>query len=228
MIESYDKPRIGEDGYQYFTYGLNAVFEVETQQGVVRYQIIGMQWSESGEYQTYTVEVLTGELRQLRELSLDRLNYLLTATGTATELSPGDPQELPLTRTEVELYYEKEVKARGKRKREANAKLKEHKEYKSIISEEKELLPRCTEAFARCAENGSELEARIYELAARKRAILSELGISPADLASPEPCEECNGKGVTGHGWICACAHAQNEAIKAYSAAERRLARLKI
>ena len=62
---------------------------------------------------------------------------------------------------------------------------------------------------------------------AEKRAILDKLGIKPSDLKTVEKCGECEDKGITPKGNICACALAQSVKIRAYCAAER-LVELKI
>ena len=214
--------RVGSDGYYYFAYNVNAAYAVKTATGTVTYEIVEAIYRE-GE-QSYTVRVSGKQETRHREMSLQRLNYVLKNAEVTNE---GTPEELPVTKEEVELYYIRCVRLRNKRKREATAKLKEDKEYQKLLAEEKELTPKWAQAIRWENALANELEKRVAIINAKKRAILDKLDVRLSDLKTSEPCEVCAGKGITSKGKICECAFAIKNEIKAYCAAERLVERKK-
>ena len=212
-------PCIGDDGYYYFTYNQGAEYEVNTGTGAAVYTILDCVYQE--ESQSYVVGIQVGENKSVREMSLQRLSFLFDNAKSVKVITEGEPKELPVTKAEVELYYARYVKARNKRKREANATLKDDKAYQKLLAEEKDLSPKWAQAICNESADESALEEKMKTISAEKRAILDKLGIKPSDLKAVEKCEVCEDKGVTPKGNICACALAQSVKIKAYCAAER-------
>lgn len=220
-------PRIGDDGYAIYTYGVGALWIVETETGNVHYKIIEPIWNEEGLYEAYIVEVKSEKEQQLREMTLERLNYLLSSSKRTTLMHGGIVRRFPLLREEVERYYQTEAKERSKQKREALAKLKADEEYQAALGEEKLITPLWTRAIAQHSDEESKIEKRMEELALKKKKIFKKYGINAAVLSAPETCAECDGKGITEKGAICACAKAQQNEIQAYSAAARLVERRK-
>lgn len=217
------QPKIGKDGYNYFTYGYGTAWQVETDAGTVVYTIVDGFLQD--EKQWYVVHVEGDRVSKYREMAIQRLQYILESSQRIELLDDGEPREMPVLKAEVEKYYDRYVKARNKRKREANGKLKDHKDYQKLVSEEKELTPKWAKAILHGSD--TEIERRMEEIISKKRAIYQELGIDLSDLLPPEVCEECNNKGITSKGAICKCALQKEEAIKAYCAAERVVERKK-
>lgn len=222
MSEKGRKPFIGTDGYAYYAYGEGAVFEVQTETGAAKYRIIEPLWRENSEKQSYLVEVYQEGSQEelLREMSQERLEYLLSGNNVV-QILEGELVELPLMKEEVERYYKFVVQERIKRKREANARLKEDKEYKEILSEEKLLTPLWARAIALQSHEEGDIAKRMGELAKKKMQIFNKHGIEPSVLSAAEVCEECEGSGILKSGKLCHCAKKQQKAIKAYVAATR-------
>lgn len=216
-------PRVGNDGYNYFTYGYGQTWSVETDAGKVQYTIEDAYLQD--EVQWYSVFVAGGNVSQRREMPIQRFEYMLNSARDVQLLNRGELLEMPVLKNEVEKYYERYVKDRNRRKREANGKLKDNKEYQKLIAEEKELTPRWAIAIVR--GNDTEISRSMGEIISKKRAIYQELGIDLSDLLPPEVCGECNNKGITKKGAICACALCKSEEIKAFCAAERFVERKK-
>lgn len=223
MFQTSQTPQIGDNGYNYYTYGLGATWRVETPSFSVLYRIIEPHWDEDNEYQSFTVAVESPQGVQLREMTLDRLNYLLDHSLDVVQLDVGELVLLPLMKDEVERYYQKIVRERAKRKKESNAKLKAHAEYQALLGEEKLLVSAWIQASYKGDENEIALKNRVSELAKKRKEIFSALEINSADLIIESECETCSEKGITAKGRICACAKAQAQYIKAYCAAERRV-----
>ena len=218
-VKRNEKPRVGRDGYYYFDYNFGAKWAVKTDTGIAYYEIIECIYRD--EQQTYTVRVCTETFDTYREMSLARLRYIFTTAQEIAELNEGTPEELPVTKGEVELYYKRIVDMRKKRRREVNGKLKDDKDYQKLLDEEQKLSPKWAQAIANESADESALEERINEISKKKLEIMDKLGVRPADLKVPETCEICADKGITGKGQICACALKRSAAIKAYCAAER-------
>lgn len=216
-------PCIGDDGYYYFTFNQGAEYEIHTGTGAAVYTILDCVYQE--EQQSYVVGIQVGENKSVREMSLQRLSFLFDNAKSVKAITEGEAKELPVTKAEVELYYARYVKARNKRKREANATLKDDKAYQKLLAEEKDLSPKWAQAICNESADESALEERMKKINAEKRAILDKLGIKPSDLKAVEKCEVCEDKGVTPKGNICACALAQSVKIRAYCAAERLVER---
>ena len=223
MFKTSKAPQIGDNGYNYYTYGLGAAWDVETPTGSVRYKIIEPHWDEDDEYQSFTVAVEGQNDVQLREMTLDRLNYLFDHSLNVVQLEVGELVLLPLMKDEVEKYYKKIVSEQHKKKKETTAKLKESKEYQALLIEEKKLIPEWTQSIVLKSDNELDIERRIGEISAKKKEIMLSLGIEPSGLHAPDVCESCAGKGITVKGKICACAKEQAAQIQAYCAAERRV-----
>ena len=223
-FETLQTPIIGADGYQYYTYGIGATWKVETPSfSMLLYRIIAPHFEEDGEYQTYTVAVESPKDIQIREMTLDRLNYLLESSKKVEKIKDGVAVLLPLMKDEVEKYYQKIVRERVKKKKEANAKLKKHADYQALLGEEKLLIPAWIQASYEAAENEMELEKRVAALAAKRKEIFAELEINASDLNAEDECETCGGRGITANGRICACAKQKASYIQLYCAAERRV-----
>lgn len=212
-------PVVGKDGYYYFRYNVNAKYEITTGENAVVYEIVDCAYDNA--VQTYSVRVECGDVVKYRDMTIDRLDYLLETSKDVKVLNEGTPCEFPLMKADVMHYYAQEIKGRNKRKREQNAKLKDDKDYQKLIDEEKKLTPKWAQAIAMGAEDADELGERIKQINVEKLAIMEKLGVKPSDLKAPEPCETCGDKGVTSRGVICACAQAQSDKIKAYCSAER-------
>ena len=211
--------RVGDNGYYYFTYDYGAQYEIKTSAGVAVYEILDCIYRDGVE--SYTVRVTSGGIAKEREITLQRLRYVFGTAQSVQVVHAGEVQELPVTKEEVELYYTRIVKARNKRKREANAILKEDKEYQKLLAEEKELAPKWAQAICNESADECELAEKMSKISAGKRAILQKLNVEASELKTFEACEVCKDKGVTERGEICACACAQSDKIKAYCAAER-------
>ena len=212
-------PVVGKDGYYYFRYNVNAKYEIPTGENAAVYEIVDCAYENN--VQTYSVRVECGDVVKYRDMTIDRLNYLFETSQDVKVLNEGMPCEFPLTKSEVMQYYARAIKVRNFRKREANAKLKDDKDYQKLIDEEKKLTPKWSQAIAIGAEDADELGERIKQINVEKLAIMDKLGVKPGDLKAPEPCETCNDKGITPRGAICTCAQAQSDKIKAYCSAER-------
>lgn len=224
-VKKNEQPYVGNDGYLYFTYKNGAKWAISTDTGIAFYEIIECIYRE--EKQSYTLRVNSEGLETYREMSLQRLNYLFSTAKAINELNEGTLEELPLTKAEVEKYYKENVKNRNKRRREANAKLKDDKEYVKLLDEEKALTPKWTQAIYQESATEHELSEKMQEIARKKREIMDKLQVTPADLKAPETCEICADKGITSKGQICACAYKRSADIKAYVSAERLVERRK-
>ena len=214
-------PVVGNDGYYYFRYTQGAQYEITVGTKTTLYEIVDCY--VENETQTYCVRVIYGANVKHRDMTIERLNYLFSQADKINVINAGDKMELPLTKAEVELYYTRHVKLRNKRRRESNAKLKDDKDYQKLLSEEKELSPLWAQAIYNDNADAGELAGKMQEIALKKRAIMDKLGVSPADLKTPETCETCNDKGIMPNGNICACAYARSDKIKAYCGAERHV-----
>lgn len=217
--------RVGNDGYYYFTYNVGAKYEIKTPMGTVIYEIVSVGMVE--ENQIYCIHVQGEAINMYREMPIQRLQYILLSAQGVNKIEDGEPEELPATKAEVELYYSRYVKLRNKRKREANAKLKEDKDYQKLVLEEKELTPKWAQAICKESAEAFEIEEKINRLTTEKRAIIEKLGIRLSDLKAPEVCATCGDKGITAKGQICACAIERSAQIKAYCSAERLVERKK-
>lgn len=211
--------RVGDNGYYYFTYDRGAEYEVKTHAGVAVYEILNGIYRDGAE--SYTVRVTSGGMSKERELTLQRLSYVFDSAQSVAMVKAGEPQELPVTKDEVELYYTRIVKARNNRKREANAILKADKDYQKLLAEEKDLAPKW--ALAICNESADErdIAEKMSKISEGKRAIMKKLNVEASELKTFEACAICKDKGITPRGEICTCAYAQSEKIKAYCASER-------
>ena len=218
-------PVIGANGDYCFRYNQGAKYEITTGAGVAIYEIVECFYEN--DVQTYAVGVESDGIKKYREMTIERLNFLFANAENVKELSAGNVCELPITETEVRHYYTFVVKARNKRRREANAKLKDDKDYQKLLAESKELAPKWAQAICQGREDEKDLEAQMQENARKKREIMDKLGVRPADLEVPETCDNCDDKGITPRGMICTCAYAQAEKIKAFCGAERYVERQK-
>lgn len=218
-VKKSEKPRVGRDGYYYFEYNVGAKYAVKTDTGIAIYEIIECIYRD--EQQTYTVRVCSETLDTYREMSLARLRYIFATAQAMTEMNEGTPEELPVTKGEVELYYTRIVKARNKRRREVNAILKDDKDYQKLLDEEKALSPKWAQAIANESTDERTLEEQMQAIARKKREIMDKHNVLPAELKAPETCEKCNDKGITGKGDICLCAYKRSLEIKAFCSAER-------
>lgn len=213
--------RVGDNGYYYFTYDNGAEYEVKTRAGVAVYEILGCIYRDGVE--SYTVRVISGGVGSEREITLQRLRYVFDTAQSVEIVKEGEPQELPVTKAEVELYYTRIVKSRNKRKREANAILKDDKDYQKLLAEEKELAPKWAQAICNESADERELAEKMSKISEGKRAIMKKLNVEFSELKTFDACEVCKDKGITPLGDICTCAHAQSDKIKAYCAAERQV-----
>lgn len=218
-------PVVGANGDYCFRYNQGAKYEITTGAGVAIYEIVDCFYEN--DVQTYAVGVECDGIKKYREMTIERLNFLFANAENVKELSAGNVCELPITETEVRHYYTFVVKARNKRRRESNAKLKDDKDYQKLLAESKELAPKWAQAICQGREDEKDLEAQMQENARKKREIMDKLGVRPADLETPETCENCDDKGITPRGMICTCAYAQAEKIKAFCGAERYVERQK-
>lgn len=218
-------PVIGANGDYCFRYNQGAKYEIKTGATVATYEIVCCFYES--ETQTYGVGVESGGVKKYREMTIERLNYLFENAENVKELSCGNVCELPITETEVRHYYTFVIKARNKRRREANAKLKDDKDYQKLLAESKELAPKWAQAICNGRADEKDLEAQMLENARKKREIMDKLGVRLADLETPETCEYCDDKGITPRGMICTCAYAQADKIKAFCGAERFVERQK-
>ena len=214
-------PVVGNDGYYYFRYNQGAQYEITAGTKTTVYEIVDCY--VENETQTYSVRVSYGADVKYRDMTIERLNYLFSQAEQINVTNTGDKVELPLTKAEVELYYTRHVKLRNKRKREANAKLKDDKDYVKLLDEEKALSTLWAQAIYNNNDDARELAGKMQEIGQKKREIMDKLGVRPADLKTPEPCETCNDKGIMPNGNICACAYARSDKIKAYCSAERHV-----
>lgn len=212
-------PVIGANGDYCFRYNQGAKYEIKTGATVATYTIIDCFYES--ETQTYGVGVESGSVKKYREMTIERLNYLFESAENVKVLNAGEVRCLPITETEVRHYYTYAVKARNKRRREANAKLKDDKDYQKLLAESKELAPRWAQAICNGRADEKDLEAQILENARKKREIMDKLGVRLADLETPETCELCEDKGITPRGMICTCAYKRSDKIKAFCSAER-------
>ena len=213
---------VGKDGKLYFNFAQGLEMSMHgndcDKNADYIYKIVGCHYIGNTEYYDYEIDGVP----QPQPNSANRVKYMLSRYGVKM-LACGERQELPLTVEEVKAYF----KYQEQRREQAQQDASKLTDYVALIVAAKELGIQAgrARAYERTAE-AEALEAQLAELNRRAADELTVHGINPIDIAEPERCKKCDGKGFI-YNHICECAISHAQEIKAFNASNRlRLAKL--
>lgn len=222
MTDKKQERREGADGRLYFTYNLNAEYEMRPPYSdVFNYRIVECEFDELTETEYFRIESAGEELPA--RYSVSQLKFML-AQLPYEQTVEGEPFELPLLLEEVRAFFGEKFKQLKKANVRENDKLKgtKYEANKQTLADLRENL-----RFRRAngdQDRANELQANLTKLEAEQQKILTEKGIDVRILTKATDCLICNDTGISPDGKICTCARALAGKIKAYNA-ELRLAR---
>ncbi len=212
----------GKDGKLYYNFAIGLKVQMHgsdcDKNEDYTYELVGCHYIGTTEY--YDVEINGVPLPQPN--SANRVKYLISRYGLRT-LNSGERQELPLTVEEVKAYFNHLESRREYYQKKAS----ELTEYCGTIAALRCMdVDKGLEMARGNDEAAAALDARIEELKSKAEDELRAHGIAPEDIAEPERCPECGGRGYV-YNHICACAIPHTQAIKDFNA-KRRLKLSKI
>lgn len=182
---------VGKDGKLYFNFAQGLEMSMHGNErgrnADYIYKIVGCHYIGTTEYYDYEIDGVP----QPQPNSANRVKFLLSRYGVKM-LACGERRELPLTVEEVKAYFKYQEQRREQIRQEAG----KLTEYVALVVAANELSIHAgrARAYERIAE-AEALEAQIDELNRRASDELKAHGISPDDVAEPERCSKCDGRG---------------------------------